>query len=59
MKFPDTKATRATEQIMARIRPHLKQEPPPQDSHHFNRTYEAVYDVLTTWLPELRKPKGE
>lgn len=32
---------------MVLINEHLKREPPPQDSHHYNRTYEKVYRVLS------------
>ena len=36
---------------MAVIRPHLKEEPPPQENYHYNRTYEAVYALLERVLP--------
>jgi len=46
MEFPRTPATRVTEEIMQAIRPHLRVEPAPQESHHYNRTFEAVYAIL-------------
>ena len=46
MQFPDCAETRLTDAIMATIRPHLKQDPPPQENHHYNRTYEAIYAIL-------------
>ena len=50
MDFGDSKATRATERIMALIREHLKTELPPNENHHFNRVYEKVHRVLAeTW----------
>jgi predicted glycoside hydrolase/deacetylase ChbG (UPF0249 family) len=47
MDFGDSPQTQLTERIMARIREHLKKEPPPHDSHHYNRVYETVHAVLT------------
>lgn len=47
METPNTKAGRLTEEIMAEIRDHLKREPPPQESHHYNRCYEKVLAILS------------
>jgi hypothetical protein len=52
MQFPDTQSTRLTEKIMAEIRPHLKLEDPPQENYHYNRTYEAIWRILTAAAPE-------
>lgn len=45
--FGNTPATRLTERLMARISEHLKKDPPPQDSHHYNRVYEAIHEELS------------
>lgn len=50
MDFGNTVQTQFTEKIMAQIREHLKQEPPPHESHHYNRTYEKVHRVLTEFV---------
>ena len=51
MDFGNTPATKATERIMERVREHLKQEPPPHESHHYNRVYEIVHrEVLAYGL---------
>lgn len=47
MDFGNSVATRTTERIMALIREHLKVEPPPQETHHYNRVYEKVHKVLS------------
>ncbi len=56
MDFGNSPTTTLTERIMAAIRPHLKVEPPPQESHHYNRVYEAVHRVLSEAAP---RSKGE
>lgn len=43
MDFGNTPASRLTERILAEIQPHLKQEPAPQENHHYNRVYEIVH----------------
>lgn len=43
MDFSNTPASRLTERIMSELQPHLKQEPPPQENHHYNRAYEIVH----------------
>lgn len=61
MDFGNTPATKLTERIMVEIRPHLKQELPPQQSHHYNRVYEAVHrHVLAALLVDgLARTQGE
>ena len=51
--FPDTKATMLTEKIMARIKPHLIPDEPLK-AHHYNRVYEAVWEILTEALVEVK-----
>lgn len=46
METPKNEAGRLTERIMSEIREHLKEEPPPQENHHYNRVYERIYWVL-------------
>lgn len=46
METPNNREGRLTEEIVARIREHLKQEPAPQENFHYNRVYEKVYAVL-------------
>lgn len=57
---PPNRAGALTERIMARIREHLKggAEPEGNRTHHYNRVYEAVYDVLSreTRLAEEERP---
>jgi hypothetical protein len=43
MDFPNNEATRMTERIMARVKGKL----PEMDTHNYNRTFEAVYEVLS------------
>jgi hypothetical protein len=47
MEFPDSVATRMTERIMEAVKPHLLRDPFPQENHHYNRAYEAVYKILS------------
>ena len=47
METPQNLEGALTERIMWAIRDHIKRDPPPQDSHHYNRAYEAVYRVLS------------
>ena len=47
METPKNLAGRLTERIMALIDEHLKREAPPQENHHYNRTYGKVYDTLS------------
>jgi ABC-type sulfate transport system substrate-binding protein len=42
MDFPDNEATRTTERIMAKVKDKL----PDIDVHNYNRTFEAVHEVL-------------
>ncbi len=46
MEFPDNVVTRMTERIMEAVKPHLLRDPFPQENHHYNLAYEAVYQVL-------------
>ena len=48
MDFPDSAETKLTEQIMASIRSHIKRDPAPQENHHYNRAFEAIYQTLRT-----------
>lgn len=51
MDFGNTPTAKLTERIMAEIRPHLRQEAPPQENHHYNRVYEIVHrHVLASLL---------
>ena len=47
METPNNEAGRLTEQIMAAINEHIKRDPSPQENHHYNRTYEKVYRLLS------------
>lgn len=42
------RVTTITEEIMRAIKPHLKEEPPPQENHHYNRVFEKVHAALST-----------
>ena len=53
METPNDLAGKLTERIMAQIREHLQPDELYQP-HHYNRTYEAVYRVLSH---ELRAEK--
>ena len=46
MDFGNSKETTLTEKIMGRISEHLKQEPYPQENHHYNRVYEKIHAIL-------------
>jgi hypothetical protein len=49
MEFPDTPATRMTEEIMSQIKEHL--QPDEQDRpHHYNSAFSAVYKVAKRFL---------
>lgn len=52
METPKTPAGRLTEKIMLAIRDHIKRDPPPHESHHYNRAWEAVYHILSSMLAE-------
>lgn len=62
---PNNRAGEMTERIMAQIREHLKggTEPERERTHHYNRAYEAVYDVLERYglgdKPGYITPAGE
>lgn len=57
MEFPNTPATKLTERIMAAISEHIKRDPPPQESHHYNRTYEKIYAILSEQDPKAVNPR--
>lgn len=46
METPNNLAGRYTERIMFVIKEYLKKEEPPQENHHYNRTYEHIYRIL-------------
>ena len=46
MDTPDNSEGRLTDALMMVIYEHIKREPPPQDSHHYNRAWEKVYAML-------------
>ena len=46
MELPNNPAACQTERILEAIRPHLRQDPPPQEAYHWNRAYEKIYDIL-------------
>lgn len=48
METPQNPEGQLTERIMAAIDAHIRRDPPPQESHHYNRAYEAVYAILRT-----------
>ena len=48
METPNNSEGRLADAIMLEIRAHVKREPPPQDSYHYNRAWEKVYAVLRT-----------
>lgn len=58
METPNTKAGKTTEMIMASVRAKL----PDITTHQYNRTYEAVMEILTMVMPEsgdvVRYPHG-
>jgi hypothetical protein len=47
MQTPNNIAGDATEMIMAKIKQHIIRELPPQENHHYNRVYEAIYKILS------------
>lgn len=47
METPNTEAGRVTDQIMLAIHEHIKRDPPPQESHHYNRAWSKVLKILT------------
>lgn len=57
MEFPNTAATRLTERIMAAISEHIKRDPEPHGSHHYNRAYEAVHAILSARYERDRLPE--
>jgi hypothetical protein len=46
METPYTKAGRLTDQIMMMIHEHIRRDPPPQESHHYNRAWSKVLAIL-------------
>ena len=57
MDFGNTPTTKQTERIMAQIREHLKQEPSPQENHHYNRVYEIIHrELLAATLVSRLQP---
>lgn len=50
MELPNDLAGNLTEMIMAKIKKHLIQEPPPQEAYHYNRVFEAVYQTIKDTL---------
>jgi hypothetical protein len=59
METPRNEAGRLTERIMAAMCEHLKVEPPPQENHHYNRLYEAVYRILSDELLPVIESEAE
>jgi hypothetical protein len=53
METPKNDAGRITERIMTAIYDHIKRAEPPQENHHYNRTYEKIYRILSEegWRP--------
>lgn len=43
--YPEGRVTDITEEIMAAIKPHLQADELGQ-AHHYNRTYEKVWNIL-------------
>ncbi len=50
MNFPPTRATQVTERIMTKLRQKL----PELTTYHYNRTYEAIWNELTTEFGETQ-----
>ena len=46
METPNTPVGRLTDMIMLAIREHIKRDPPPQESHHYNRAWSKVLEIL-------------
>ncbi len=55
MQTPNNRAGRLTERVMAKVREALPELP----THEYNRTYEAVLEVLTAELVPLKIPSGK
>ena len=55
MRTPNNKAGDLTERIMARVSSKLPNIP----THEYNRTYEAVLDVLTEAFSTYSSKQGE
>ena len=49
MQFPEGWATEVTDAIMTAIKPHVIRDPSPQENHHYNRAYEKVHAILSTY----------
>lgn len=46
MEIPDNEAGRLTERIMIAIHEHIKRDPKPLESYHYNQAYDKVYKIL-------------
>lgn len=46
MNTPDTIAGRLVEEIMDKIKEHLKKDAFPQENFHYNRVYEKIIKIL-------------
>uniref|UniRef100_A0A6M3L790 Uncharacterized protein n=1 Tax=viral metagenome TaxID=1070528 RepID=A0A6M3L790_9ZZZZ len=58
METPQNDAGRLTERIMLGIHEHIKRDPPPHESHHYNRAYEHVYATLVEALSKSGQGEG-
>lgn len=54
METPKTQAGQLTDEIMMAIYEHIKRDPPPQDSHHYNRAWSKVLAILDKSLSGSR-----